>query len=313
MSKALRNILIALVVLVAAAALVLTGMYIGRAWWQPAGYGPGNMMSWDSSRNLDEDAYRFGRSGTGYGMMGQVAPGYGMGPGMMGQAGPGYGMMGSGMMGQTGPGYGMMGSGMFSGSAYSPLFGVGPLSVNEAEQAVEEYLAAFNEDDLGVGEVMIFDNHGYAQIIEQSTGIGAMEVLIDPVTGAVSPEFGPNMMWNLKYGHMAGSGMMGMKGGFDYSSDLDDMDSMMEQRQSADLPEEMPVSDEEAVQIAQRYIEVYLPGAQADDHAQQFYGYYTLHINRGGNTVGMLSVNGYSGQVFIHSWHGEFVEMSESH
>jgi hypothetical protein len=31
-----------------------------------------------------------------------------------------------------------------------------------------------------------------------------------------------------------------------------------------------------------------------------------------GETVGMLSVNGYTGQVFPHTWHGDFVEMSES-
>jgi hypothetical protein len=27
----------------------------------------------------------------------------------------------------------------------------------------------------------------------------------------------------------------------------------------------------------------------------------------------MLSVNGYSGQVFLHTWHGDLVEMSEGH
>jgi hypothetical protein len=27
--------------------------------------------------------------------------------------------------------------------------------------------------------------------------------------------------------------------------------------------------------------------------------------------AGMLSVNGYSGQVFLHTWHGAFIEESE--
>ncbi len=49
----------------------------------------------------------------------------------------------------------------------------------------------------------------------------------------------------------------------------------------------------------------------ADEHADPFYGYYTLHILRDGETVGMLSVNGYSAQAFLHSWHGDFVEMTE--
>jgi hypothetical protein len=27
--------------------------------------------------------------------------------------------------------------------------------------------------------------------------------------------------------------------------------------------------------------------------------------------AGMLSVNGYSGQIFLHTWHGTFIEMWE--
>ena len=56
---------------------------------------------------------------------------------------------------------------------------------------------------------MIFDNNAYARITEKSTGIGAMELLVDPASLVVFPEYGPNMMWNLKYGMMSGAGMMG--------------------------------------------------------------------------------------------------------
>jgi len=66
-----------------------------------------------------------------------------------------------------------------------------------------------------------------------------------------------------------------------------------------------------AVEAAQRYLDTSLPGAKAEDKADPFYGYYTLHILRDGKTVGMLSVNGYTQQVFVHTWHGDFVEMSE--
>jgi hypothetical protein len=31
---------------------------------------------------------------------------------------------------------------------------------------------------------------------------------------------------------------------------------------------------------------------------------------RNGETVGMLSVNAYTMQVYYHSWHGEFIEAS---
>ncbi|NIS81058.1 MAG: hypothetical protein GTO14_12810 [Anaerolineales bacterium] len=257
MSKALRNILIVLAVIVGAAALVLVGMNFGRIWWSPMGYGPGTMMA---VPEYGDDAY---------------LP-YGMGPGMMASCMPGQGMMG--------------------GIGFNALLGVEPLTVSEAEDVLEKYLSGLGNADLTLGEVMVFDNHAYAQLIEQSTGIGAMEVLVDPVTGAVSPEFGPNMMWNLKYSPMAGAGMMGMMGG-----------SNME-----DPPTEMPVTADEALRIAQRYLDAYVAGAEADE-AYPFYGYYTLHINKSGPTVGMLSVNGFTGGVFLHTWHGRLIDMSETH
>jgi hypothetical protein len=50
----------------------------------------------------------------------------------------------------------------------------------------------------------------------------------------------------------------------------------------------------------------------ADEHAGAFYGYHTLHTVKDGEIVGMLSVNGYTGQVFPHTWHGELLRISES-
>jgi|SRR5579859_1994979 len=43
---------------------------------------------------------------------------------------------------------------------------------------------------------------------QQSTGQGAFELLADPQTGAVFPEFGPTMMWNTAYGNMGAMGGM---------------------------------------------------------------------------------------------------------
>jgi hypothetical protein len=141
-----------------------------------------------------------------------------MGPGMMGRGfwGRGPGRQGQGFQG-LGPG--MMGPGMMGGFGQSGLAPAAPLTVEQAEQAVSGFLAGFGNPDLSLREVMIFDNHAYAEIEEKSTGIGAMEVLVDPVTLEVYPEHGPNMMWNLKYGMMSGFGpgqgmMGGMMGGF---------------------------------------------------------------------------------------------------
>jgi hypothetical protein len=206
--------------------------------------------------------------------------------------GSGIGMPGIGMPGMMG-GYG------------GGLSAVEPLSLQPAQQAVEEYLNRLGNDDLLLGEVMIFDNHAYAEVVEKSTGIGAMELLIDPATLVVYPEHGPNMMWNLKYSPMNGPGMGygmgGMMGGYYRGQGA---------ANPPDVSADMPVSPEQAVEAAQEYLDVELPGAKVSAEAEPFYGYYTLHVERDGQIIGMLSVNGFSAAVFPHTWHGDFVEMS---
>ena len=249
-------------------------------------------------------------SGTlGPGMMsgnGAVGPGMMNGGGMMGGNGMmGGGMMGSVMMNGNGMMGGMMNGGMMSGLSSNTLAGITPLPLADARVAVETYLAGLGNSDLALGEVMIFDNHAYAQVIEKSTGIGAFEVLVDPVTRAVTPEHGPNMMWNRKYSPMSGFGgfgMMGMLGGAQGQGGM--------LGAAPDVSAAMPVSAEEAVKTAQRYLEIYLAGAQAATTADTFYGYYTIDILRDGQPVGMLSVNGVTREVFPHAWHGDFVEMT---
>lgn len=239
----------------------------------------------------------------------------------------GYGMMGPGMMGGWGGygDYGMMG-GRGYGSDYQGCGGYGmmgpwggtypegteTLTLDEAEAAVERSLKAWNNDDLAVGEVMEFSNHFYAIVQEESTGIGAFEVLVDKVTGAVSPEPGPNMMWNLKYGMMGGYGMGMMGGGYGYGgmmsggSGMGMMGGATEPAPSLD----MPVDEAEAIELAQEYLNTVRPGTTADEEADAFYGYYTLHVLNDGEVTGMLSVNGDTGQVWYHTWHGAFVDMA---
>ena len=227
--------------------------------------------------------------------------GIGFGPGMMtgytpNQSGLPYGMMGYGQnyTGTVPYGPGMRGGYGMMGGNNSRLYGAKPLTIvtiAQAKQAVSSYLAGLNNPDLVISEIMIFDNNAYARITEKSTGSGAFELLVDPATLSVFPEYGPNMMWNLKYGMMNG-GMMGGSA-------------------AAQPADKMPVSVDQARQIAQRYLDAYQPGAQADQKPDAFYGYYTIDILRDDKPVGMLSVNGYTQQVFLHTWHGNFIEMSE--
>jgi hypothetical protein len=295
MSKALRITLISIFSLVAAATLILVGFNIGRS-------NIGDMHSWGSlhQNHFDHNLSRGidGSSDLGFnpahrsGMRGDNGSYYDMHDGH----GSGYGMM-------DGSGYGMMdgsGYGMIDGSGYGMMDNLGssgvgePISISAAEEAIKDFLTRLDNDQLIAGEIMIFDNHAYAQIIEEETGIGAMELLINPVTLEVQPEFGPNMMWNTRYSPM-GRGMMG---------------SMIGQSRTDTSIDDFPIDAEEAVENAQQFLDTNLPGVEADVHADPFYGYFTIHTVVDGKTNGMLSVNAFTGDVFIHTWHGELLEMS---
>lgn len=188
-------------------------------------------------------------------------------------------------------GRGMMWGGGNSDFWRREITNADPLSFDEAEIAVNDYLDDFgNDEELHIKEIMVFDNHAYVMVVEEESGIGAFELIVDSDTMRVLPEMGPNMMWNLKYGHMRG----GMRGSGYIGS-----------------VQEMPVSGEEALQIANEYLTSNNSDLVAEGHPDPFYGYYTIHTEIDGEVVGMLSVNGYDGEVFLHTWHGDLVEMSE--
>ncbi|RME98482.1 MAG: hypothetical protein D6768_17215 [Chloroflexi bacterium] len=243
--------------------------------------------------------------------------------GMMGNLGDFGGMMNgvAGMM-SGGFGGGMMGGGMMFSPNNAFYTAPEPLSLDESTTILDAYLADLNDSNLTYQDVMVFDNHTYAQIVEKDTGIGVMEVLVDPTTQAVYPEMGPNMMWNQKYGMMSGygrygmmGGMMGMMmGGFNNNMMGDFDNGMMNGLTpgATDTPAEPTVTPEQAAEIAQTWLDTNFSetGLAADEHADPFYGYYTLHVTRNGETAGMLSVNAYSGAVFPHTWHGKLLQMT---
>ena len=69
------------------------------------------------------------------------------------------------------------------------------------------------------------------------------------------------------------------------------------------------ISADQAVEIAQDYLDRYRPALTADEHADAFPGYYTVHTLRDGEVVGMLSVNAFTGDVWYHTWHGTLIEV----
>jgi len=188
-----------------------------------------------------------------------------------------------------------------------------PITLDQAKTIAQQYLASTGNPNLAIKEIMEFQNNFYIIYYEKDTGIGVFEMLIwkqapssgmmggmggmmggQGMTGVIMPEPGPNMMWNTKYG-MMGSGMMGQ--------------GMMGQRNQPSSP--MTVTKDKALQIAQTYLDQNLNGAKVEEDAMQFYGYYTIDFTVNGKIAGMLSVNGQTGQVWYHSWHGTFIQEIE--
>jgi hypothetical protein len=277
MNKTLSTTLTVIAVLALAAVIFFAGSMYARA----NAFGPSMMFGNGWSNN---NAY---------------------GPSMMNGRGPN-------MMGGNG---GMMGNGGNMMSGYSNNnANITPLTVDQAKVAAEKYLQTLNSQGLEIGEVMIFDNNAYVVIKETETGLGAFELLVDPASQIAYPEHGPNMMWNLKYGglnhqYMTGGngGMMGNMMGGGYGNMMQGWNNTT----PADVSTEMTVTPEQAVQYAQQYLDTNYVGAIAATDPIQFYGYYTLDFEKDGKIIGMLSVNGYSGQIVLHTWHGTFVEEAE--
>jgi hypothetical protein len=167
--------------------------------------------------------------------------------------------------------------------------GAGDIGMDRAVKTAQETAASYPSGGLAADEVIEFSNNYYASIREQGTGIGAFEILINRATGKVIREPGPDMMWNAKYS-MTRGGMMGSSG------------------VTGSGP--MTVTTQQAQDVAQHWLDANQAGTSAKS-PDSFYGYYTVDFQRTGRLVGMLSVNGYTGQVWFHSWHGSFIQLKD--
>jgi hypothetical protein len=219
----------------------------------------------------------FGNYG-GYGMRG------GFGPMMRG-----YGYAPNQTITPTVPfGYGrggMMERGMMGGYGYGYAPNATPLKLDDAVTRAKQYVAAYNNADLQLAEVEEYSANFYGLVEEKSTGTAAFQILIDKYSGSVYPEMGPTMMWNTKYSPMGG--MMG--GWFNQASS------------------KMTVTVDQARTNAEQFVKANLPNATVEKEGDTFYGYYNFDVLQNGKTFGMLSVNGYTGAVWYHTWHGSFI------
>jgi hypothetical protein len=163
-----------------------------------------------------------------------------------------------------------------------------PLTISQAADIAKTYVASLNNPDLAVKEIEEYTNNFYVPVTEKSTGNGAFELLVNKYNGVVTPEHGPNMMWNTQYSF--GAGFCNWIRGTTTATPT--------------------VTVDQAKTNAQQYLTSYLSGTTVGD-VTAFNGHYTVEVLNNGTPYGMLSVNSFTGQVWYHTWHGAFIQEQE--
>lgn len=172
------------------------------------------------------------------------------------------------------------------------------LEMNDAVDISRQYLSNLKISGLEMDEIEEWEYNFYVVVKETTPPQHkAFQLVIDKWNGSIMPEPGPNMMWNQKYGSM-GSGMAGgmMGGGMGGGN--------------------MNITPESAATFATQFLqERFAPSLMliVSTSPDIFYGYYNFDVNdsASGKKYGMLSVNGATGQVWYHSWHGNFITGKE--
>lgn len=266
MNQILKTSLIVLAVLVVTGALFLGGAFVGSQW--------------------------FGRASFN-------SPAYG--PGMMNRGNPGQDQPAPGH--RNAPGQGMMGAGPDHHRDQDDLT---PVTVDEAKTAAQTYLTALKIDGLEIGDVTILNAGAYVVVKETAGGNGAFELIVDPHSKTAHPAGGPSVMWNLKYGGVLHAAMMADRHdpGQQDATPVPAATSAALAATPADVSADMPLSAEQAVAHAQAFLDKAIPGATAAAAPLKFYGYYSLSFSKDGTTVGILSVNGFNGDVLPAGPHG---------
>ncbi len=266
MNQILKIVLIVFAVLVVTGGLLFAGAMLGSRLNQRVdGFGPDARMGPGARQDMPDRDRNF--PGPGGMMQGGGQPGRGAGPGQ----GPGNNREQANLT---------------------------PVTVEEATTAAQTYLTALNIDGLEIGDVTVLGESGYVVVKETASGNGAFELSVDPRSKTAHPVHGAATMWNLKYGGVLHASMPGKPGGpRGQDATPDPAASPTPAATPADVPAEMPISAEQAVSAAQAFLDQVAPGATADADALKFYGYYSVSFSRDGNLAGILSVNGYNGDV----------------
>ncbi len=198
-----------------------------------------------------------------------------------------------------------------------------PLTLEEAGQAAKEFLQRANLEHLDLGRILVFESGAYVVVEKAGSEEGAFELQVDPLTRLASVEFGPTMIWNTEFGLSSGhfpgpAHLRRLEHGFDHVWMLPPRRARAlrlfhRSIGTAEAPPEAEggVTGEEALAVAQRYLEAHASNLTLAREAQAFPGYFTIDILKDGVVHGLISVNAETGQVWPHKWRGKVVEASK--
>jgi hypothetical protein len=248
-------------------------------------YGPGMM---DDEYN-DDSGYGSGMMGNGFNNnWNSIGHQYNN---MMGTM-MGHGMMGFNNYGNQNGRFGMMNNYDQFMNDYGPNvnnrnYRLSNLNMNR-EELIELSRELLNErygSSFEMVDMVAYSNSPYYLIVkEENKEEAAFGLMFDPVRKIIYPEYGPNMMWNQNYGMAV---MMGWNS----------------------RTTEQQINREEALANARDFARD--NGLSVRDDGYQFSGYYSFYVENNNQTLGLVSVNVYSGEVWVHNWHGDLTEIIE--
>lgn len=161
-------------------------------------------------------------------------------------------------------------------------------NTDELIAAVQRYLDRQNNPDLVLARLREFRWAYLAEVVESSTGRNAFGMMVGKSSAQISPEAGPNLFWNTKFGSMIAE----IGGGY----------GMLGRLLPEDPMSEMSLTKLEAERIAKNSLIELGTSLELSDETAVFYGFYEFYVLQDGVLIGELDVNGFSGQVWYQAW-----------
>lgn len=183
---------------------------------------------------------------------------------------------------------GMIGDSGYYYDLYSETEAGAVLTTDEIVSRIQDYVEQQNNPNLAVARLHEFNLAYQAEVVERDTGLHAFDLMVTKGVSRTSPATGPNILWNTKYGPTIAE----IGGGY----------GMLGRILAQPAPDDMRLNEAETRDIAEVAINDMDASLSLEDEAATFYGFYEFYLDRDGEAVGALAVNGYSGQVWFEDW-----------